>query len=67
MFLRYLIHTLRTIDGHKGTAEEAIKHIYREESEKKKKKRFTDLDEDDQQQYWDNYSGSVYRKIYLKY
>jgi hypothetical protein len=47
MFLRYLIHTLRTIDGHKGTAEEAIKHIYREESEKKKKKRFAELDEDD--------------------
>ena len=40
MFLRFLIHTLKTMDGYKGSAEEAIKHIYREETDKKKKKRF---------------------------
>ena len=67
MLLRYLIHTLRSIDGIKGSGEQAIKHIYREIAHRHKKKRFQDLDEDDQQQYWDCYSGSVYRKIYLKY
>lgn len=67
ILLRYLIFTFRTVNGVKNSAEEVMKHVYREESEVKKKVRFAKMDEEAQQRYWDKYSGTIYRKVFLKY
>lgn len=57
IFLKFLISALRTIDGNRGTAETALKQIYRSnrENEGKKVKRFKKLDEDEQLKLWENY------------
>ena len=48
LLLRYLIYTLRTVNGFRNSAEEIIKQVYREESDVKKKVKFAKLDEDTQ-------------------
>lgn len=68
MFLKFLIYSLRTFDGKRGTAKDLVKALQRQEVRRLKKEQGRQvISESKRQEIKERSEYTVYRRVYFKY